>query len=266
MRNPHCRWSELLLAGTVAALVWGSAPGRLAAEGWTDTRSAGPFVCRANFPLGDLAAVFQDLSDLQNDLVRYLGIAAAQERIELYLFRDETSYRAYLAHYLPKVPYRPALYVKVGSRGMVFAQRGEALEIDLRHECTHALLHAALPLVPLWLDEGLAEYFEVPSGDRLFRNPHLASARWLVPLGAIQKIEKLEKKTAVEQMGASEYRSSWAWVHFMFHGPFAAHDELVRYFRGLQRGEPAGPLSQRLRQRIPDLDQQFATHFRTWKK
>ncbi|GIT30210.1 MAG: hypothetical protein Ct9H300mP1_22560 [Planctomycetaceae bacterium] len=32
---------------------------------------------------------------------------------------------------------------------------------DLRHEFTHGVLHSSLKRVPLWLDEGLAEYFEV---------------------------------------------------------------------------------------------------------
>ena len=38
---------------------------------------------------------------------------------------------------------------------------GDRLEEDLRHEATHALLHVAVGDLPLWLDEGLAEYFEV---------------------------------------------------------------------------------------------------------
>ena len=46
--------------------------------------------------------------------------------------------------------------------GKVFAYKSKALPVDVRHEGTHGLLHAALPMVPLWLDEGLAEYFEVP--------------------------------------------------------------------------------------------------------
>jgi hypothetical protein len=54
---------------------------------------------------------------------------------------------------------------------MVFAYRGEDFETDLRHECTHALLNAALPVVPLWLDEGLAEYFEVLPQSAIARKP-----------------------------------------------------------------------------------------------
>ena len=72
----------------------------------------------------------------------------------------------------PRVPYRRALFVKSGSRGRVFAYEHEDLAVDVRHESTHALLHASLPMVPLWLDEGLAEYFEVAESQRAFDHPH----------------------------------------------------------------------------------------------
>jgi len=259
--------SECLALVICTALVLGlghSAACR-AADGWTDTRIAGPFVCYANFPLGNLDRLVQELAELQNDLVRYLGIRPASEIIELCLFRDEASYREYISRYLPQVPYRRALYVKIGNRGMVFAFQGHNFEVDLRHECTHALLHAALPMVPLWLDEGLAGYFEVAAVDRTFQNPHLFSVRWLAQFGMIPRLETLEKKTDLNQMGSSEYRACWAWVHFMLHGPYPAHDELVRFLGDIQEGTPPGLLSCRLPQRVPDLQHSISTHFRSWK-
>ncbi len=237
-----------------------------AAEGWIDTRSAGPFVCHADFPLGNFEGLVQELAELQNDLARDLGIQPPGERIELYLFRNESSYRAYVNRYLPKVPYRRALYVKIGDHGMVFAFLSREFAVDLRHECTHALLHAALPMVPLWLDEGLAEYFEVAASDRCFDNPHLFSTRWLAQFGLLIRPEKLEKKTDLGQLGGSEYRSCWAWVHFMLHGPAPAHHELVRFLRDIQNGAPPGLLSQRLHQQIPNLEQSLSTHFRSWRR
>ena len=51
-------------------------------------------------------------------------------------------------------------------------QNERELAVDLRHETTHAVLHGLLPMVPLWLDEGLAEYFEAPEANRLQRHPH----------------------------------------------------------------------------------------------
>ena len=36
---------------------------------------------------------------------------------------------------------------------------------------------AALPFVPLWLDEGFAEYFETPAADRASGSPYLAGLK-----------------------------------------------------------------------------------------
>lgn len=231
---------------------------------WTDTRIAGPFVCYADFSLTGMEGLFADLAQLQSDLVRSLGIPPAQERIELYLFRDQSSYRAYLSHHLPQIPYRRALYVKLRGPGMVFAYRSRELDIDLRHECTHALLHAVLPMVPLWLDEGLAEYFEVTATQRAFDNPHFSSVRWAVRFGLPPKLANLENKSNLTEMGNSEYRGAWAWVHFMLHGSPEAHDELVRFLEDIQAGTPPGHLSQRLPRRSPNLSQQFSEHFKQW--
>ena len=236
------------------------------ADGWQDTRVIGPFVCRADFPLNGLEDLFGQLAELQNDLVRCLGVPPAAHALELYLLHDERTYNAYLRLYLPQAPYRRALYVKSGERGMVFAYWSRELDVDLRHECTHALLHAVLPVVPLWLDEGLAEYFEIPPDQRAYENPHLSAVRWMARFGVGPKLESLEKKTDLDQMGASEYRDSWAWVHFMLHGSYLAHDELVRYLGDLQNHTPPGLMSQRLRRRVPDVERRFHAHFRSWKR
>jgi len=259
----------LLRIGLVAAgLVCLGRPSAVgAAEGWTDARVAGPFVCRANFPLAGLDnGLFRELAQLQDDLVRALGIRPATEPIELYLFRDAASHRAYVSHYFPRVPYRRALYIKSAGPGMVFAHRGEQFEVDLRHECTHALIHAALPMVPLWLDEGIAEYFELPSQQRAFDNRHLASTRWAVRFGMVPHLTTLERKGDLSQMGGTEYRNAWAWVHFMLHGPPEARDELVHFLADIQGGTPPGWLGERLERRLPGVDRRFVAHFTTWKR
>jgi hypothetical protein len=127
------------------------------------------------------------------------------------------------------------------------------------------LLHASLPMVPLWLDEGLAEYFEAPRDERASENPHINAIRWGARLGRVPSIENLEGKETLDDMDRADYRQSWAWTHFMLHGPHEAHDELVRFLADIQASTPPGLLSERLRRRIPDLDSRFADHFRSWR-
>jgi hypothetical protein len=140
------------------------------------------------------------------------------------------------------------------------------MEVDLRHEGTHALLHATLPVVPLWLDEGLAEYFEVPASERTSHYSHLSKTRWSVRLGNVATIEQLEQLRDLTEMGQTEYRQAWAWVHFLLHGSAAAHDELMRYLNDIQNHMPPGVLSQRIRNRLPDVEERFARHFLSWRR
>lgn len=238
----------------------------LRAEGrWPDEREAGPFLCHADFALDDYQHLLGELARLQRDLARTVGVGESHESIHLFLFGRQSTYEAYLQLYFPEVPSRRALYIKERGPGMVFAYKTSDFEVDVRHEGTHALLHADLPMVPLWLDEGLAEYFEVPYDDRAFANPHLAKVKWSVRLGQKISLEKLEQLRELEQMGPGEYRQAWAWVHFILHGSPAAHEELVRYLSDIRAHTPPGQLSERLHRRIPNMEKKFAEHFKQWK-
>lgn len=236
------------------------------ADGWADRRTFGPFVCTSAFPLGALEEVFLELASLESELHRTLAVPPARQAVDVFLLADQATHRAFLEQLYPRVPYRRALYVRRGGRGAVYAYQHDELPIDLRHESTHALLHATLPEVPLWLDEGLAEYFEMSELDRAYHHPHLATLRWNARLGMFRTVESLEERQEVGEMGSIEYRFAWSWVHFMLHGPVAAHRTLVDYLADIRRGDQAGPLSTRLRAAIPDLDARMERHIVSWRQ
>lgn len=249
------------------ALVIHAGAGELRAQNrWPDERVQGLITFHADFALKRYEPLLGQTSSLHSELDRLLGIGESKEPIHVFLFGRKSTYKRYLKKYFPNVPYRRALFVKRRGPGMVFAHINREFEIDLRHESTHAFLHSALPYVPLWLDEGLAEYFEVAPNDRIYRNPHLSTVRREVRAGRVTRMEDLERMTTLEEMGADQYRHSWAWVHFMLHGPVEAHDELVRYLADIQNALPAGELSIRLRRRIPRLEQRMAQHFNSLRR
>lgn len=229
---------------------------------WPDERQAGPFLCHADFALAPQQPLLGELSLLRQDLQSILGAPESAEAVHLFLFHEKPTYQAYLKQYFPRVPYRRALFIKARGPGMVFAFQGADFEIDVRHESTHALLNAWLPRVPLWLDEGLAEYFEVSREKRPALNPHHDVVRALISGGQLPRLEALETLDSLEAMGREEYRDAWAWVHFMLHGPRPAHEELVRYLADLESGGEQGRLSDRLRRRLPDLNRRVTEHFR----
>ncbi|MCE9552178.1 MAG: DUF1570 domain-containing protein [Planctomycetes bacterium] len=252
----------LLLATFVAVCL--TIEASAGAEGWVDQRAYGPLVCHADFPLNGLEPLLGEIAQIQQELIRLLEIPPTNERIEILLFHDRSSYRRYLAQRFPNVPYRQALYVRSAGQGTVLAFQSDDLPVDLRHECTHAMLHAVLPMVPLWLDEGLAEYFEVPAADRLNGNPHHSTVKWWMRLGRVPSMATLEAKQSLDDMGRSEYRDSWAYVHFLLNGPPAARAELVAMLADIRSGTPPGQLSQRLGRLTPDLSGELVEHFKTF--
>jgi len=229
---------------------------------WPDERQVGPFLCHADFTLVNQQPLLVELARLQQDLTSTLQAKESREPVHLFLFEKKATYQAYLQQHFPKVPYRRALFIKARGPGMVFAWRGDDFDVDVRHESTHALVHAWLPSVPLWLDEGMAEYFEVPHDQRAGHHPHLTAVRTMIRLGELPRLEALEQLDKIDGMGRDEYRDAWAWVHFAVHGPAEANEELLRYLTDLEGGGEVGPLSERLRRRLPDLNRRVMEHFR----
>jgi hypothetical protein len=227
---------------------------------WPAEKTVGMFHCHADFAFGRDELLLNQLADLSKDVSEILGLPPSRESVHLFLFRDRETYQSYLKQHFPRIPYRRALFIKSKGPGMVFAAKGDDFEIDVRHESTHAVLHSVANNLPLWLDEGLAEYFEVHKNDRASNNPHLADLRRQLQAGEQPQLEALEAITDFDQLGRDEYRASFGWVHFLLHGPRVAHEELVSYIADQRAGQPTEPLSRRLRRRIPDLDRQFAAH------
>jgi len=255
----------LVLAACIARAATTVAPSAVA---WTDSRQVGPFIIQATFPLAQYEKLFHELPDLERELIRTLGISAAKQPIYVFLFSDVEQYREFTQKQFPKVPYRSALFVVDGGVPGVYTYRKADLDIDLRHECPHALLHASLPVVPLWLDEGLAKYFEMPAGQRAFDHPYFDDLKWKwsLRLGMVRTIESLEERDDLSQMDAADYRYSWAWAHFMLHGPAAAHQTLVQYLACYQQSTPPGKFSVRLAEAVPNPTEQMIQHFKHWQR
>ncbi|MGD9126580.1 MAG: DUF1570 domain-containing protein [Planctomycetia bacterium] len=235
-------------------------------RGWVDVRTVGPFQCRADFSLEKMQPLFNELKHLQEDLITELKVKPVAEPIELYLFSEKEVYRKFLKEHFPEMPYRRAYYIKGKGPGVVLVHWSKDVMVDLRHECTHALLHGTLPVVPLWLDEGLAEYFEQPREKRVYDNKYLSKFRLPAWFGMTPKLAKLEKLEDFSRMTQSDYRNAWAWVHFMLHGSEDAHDELTKYIDDLARNTPPGRLSARLARRVPKVQSAFSKHLKSWKR
>ena len=149
--------------------------------------------------------------------------------------------------------------------GRVYVYRRWGFDTDLRHESTHAVLHNALPYVPMWLDEGLAEYFEVVSAQRSSGSPHLPSLKRSIVFGWRPNLELLEAAEDISDMGNDEYREAWAWAHFMLHGPQEVRQVLSDFLHEIESGEAAGSFRERLVAAVPNADILLVEHIRQWR-
>lgn len=245
----------------ICAFVLASTP-KLVIGGWTEERQLGCYLIRSEFALRDVQGLVSDLGDLQADIEGELGLKCEPGEIQIHLFKNRWNYNSYLSKRVPEGTKRQALFVQGTDAGRVYAYRHSGLDVDVRHETTHALLHTALPYVPIWLDEGLAEYFESPPGLRLKGNPHRGELQWAIKLGWRPALERLEAKRTQAEMGKNDYRDAWGITHFVLHGPPAAREALTKYFEEVQSGKAPLPLSQQLRSRISNLDQQIIDHLK----
>src|SRR4051794_17559934 len=113
------------------------------------------FVFYSDLPLNANAPLFEELSQLREQLFRELQLPPSNSVVQVYLFDDEAKYERYMRYRYPELPKRRAFFVShPGSPGgprelLVFTYWGEHLRQDLRHELTHALLNSVLREVPL---------------------------------------------------------------------------------------------------------------------
>jgi hypothetical protein len=102
----------------------------------------------------------------------------------------------------------------------------------------------------LWLDEGLAEYFEVPRGRGGLNRPHLELMSDLMENDGWQpNLARLESLHDATQMSQTDYAESWSWVYFMLRSDPRRREALTDYLADLiQLNSPNGaePISLRL--------------------
>lgn len=222
----------------------------------------GQYVFHTDFPLDTSASLFRELESLPDQIETELRLPTGTGLIHVYLFDDEDRYHAFLKAKDPKLPLRSAYFFAEPARGSgvppdlhVYTWAGPRLKTDLRHELTHALLHGTLKGVPLWLDEGLAGFFEQPLANDGVNLLHLDALRNTEPLreGPFRgDLAKLERLSQVNQMGRPEYQEAWAWVHYMLRGDEQVRRVLLDYLQQLRSSPNPGLLLPRLELAVGD--------------
>jgi cytochrome c-type biogenesis protein CcmH/NrfG len=245
------------LAASLAALSSLAAPNvhadRNESFGWTSVQSQN-FTVAGQASEKDLRRVAVRLEEYRAALSRLIpeGRDGASVPTTVVLFRDDAAYQ----------PFKPLVQGQTASYVGGYFQPGAevnyitlALDSDwtrdatptLLHEYTHLLVNNYFRAAPLWLKEGLAEFYSTArvSGDRRrvstgaqlpARVRRLRGAR-LIPLRALFEVD--QQSPYYFETGKRElfYAESWALAHFILNGEGGARRaRLPRFFELLASG------------------------------
>jgi hypothetical protein len=240
-----------LLAGCMTLQRWNGHPaGSLPAD---HLLMLGQLVVHTDFPLAEDHRLLLELQSLRGDVLGELALPESQEPIQVYLFESTEELQRFARTRYPNFPERRAFFMESDTRLAVYAFWGDRVAEDLRHEVAHGYLHASVPRLPLWLDEGIAEFFEVARGEQGLNRPHVEELRAALAVGKwkpdLARLRALSDGSAMTQL---DYAESWLWVHWLIRGTPQGKATLQTYLRSL-RSQPEQELDL-----IAALAQQFS--------
>jgi len=234
----------LLLAALPAAAL----PPR---EEWVEVRTA-HFTLIGNAGAGKTAEIGLALERFRQVLGR-LGPSLELESpipTTLIVFKNERSFAPYKRREDGRTENLTGFFLSHSQGGFIamnaFPRRGEALPIVF-HEYTHFFLRHNFPFLPLWANEGLAEYystFDELAGEALIGAPvghHIETlqARSMIPLDRLFAVETNSAEYNEEEKKGIFYAQSWALIHYLLTGDDERRQGAVELLTRLSAGEDA---------------------------
>ncbi|HEY2291591.1 MAG TPA: tetratricopeptide repeat protein [Thermoanaerobaculia bacterium] len=245
--------SRTLHAAALAVILWTVAvPGRALPSpkgSWIEVHTAS-FTLFSEAGERKTREIGEDLERLRDALSQLSPGLTQSSPIPtyIYVFRSAPSFRSYQRIYNGKplesdgyfLTQQLANYVAINGD-----QHGDEKGI-IYHEYLHYLLHNNFVALPLWLNEGLAEYYSTFQSDRneaRIGQPVREHVYWLrqhpfIPLATLFAVtEKSPEYNEADQRG-SFYAESWALVHYLISGSPERRRQASEYLRLLQAGTP----------------------------
>ena len=217
----------------------------------------------SDFKLATRHRLLEELVALRSDISEQLAVPVSDEPIHVYLFDEAKTFQKYIGKHFPELPDRRAFFVESDTRLTVYAQWGDRVAEDLRHEVTHGYLHSVIPNTALWLDEGIAEYFETPRGSNGLHLVHLEMLDAQASKGDWKPdLARLDQLVTIDQMTRRDYAESWLWLHFLLRTTRERRLLLQHHLSILHEKAQAPPFSQALFNVEPDAQYAVLDHLR----
>ena len=241
-----------LVAALASALAWAapapaSTPHDLAAHTWTSVRTAHVEVLTdAGRAVGERMAL--RLEDLRGVLARSApSLVVDVAPVQALVFRDPVLSAELSPRWRGQRDEVAGFFQAAADRRRLFMplERDGGLSV-LQHEYTHALLDAAMPNVPLWLNEGLAVYFgsfETEGIRAGVGKPILAHIEWLgahdmMPLSQLYAITHASPEYHEGDRRGTFYAQSWLLTHLVLSGSARDLSRLEQVLADARAGVP----------------------------
>ncbi len=219
-------------------------------ENWVEVRSAN-FVVVSNAGEKQARKTAIRFEQIREVFRRSIAVASAHPSpvITILAVKDEESMRALLPEYWAKGHAHPAgIFVENLNQYFALVQLdapGSNPYNTIYHEYYHSLTLPYFPNLPLWVAEGLAEFWgntdvsdsETKMGEA---DPDLIAELTqssLIPLDVLLKVDQSSPYYNEDHKTSIFYAESWALIHYLMIGDKAAHRQLLQaYLEALSRG------------------------------
>ena len=220
-------------------------------------------VIHSDFHVPARHRLIDELVARQSDISEKLRLPVSDEPINIYLFEDSEKFQTFMRKLHPDFADRRAFFVKNDTQLRVFAHWGPRVGEDLRHEVTHGYLHSVVPNMALWMDEGFAEFFEVPRGTAGVNSQHIyllsnkyRNSDWL------PNLKRLESIRSPSDLTQADYAESWLWVHYLLQKNDATRKFIQDHLARLRLSGSDEPISEQIKTLLPDAEIELVEHLR----
>jgi tetratricopeptide (TPR) repeat protein len=244
---------------------------------WTEITSR-HFVLRTDLDPGEARQAILEFESIYNAFtdVAFPTDESRTARIDAVVFRREKDYRV-LAPKGSDAFFNPSLAndVEPVPTAVMFGQLLEGTRVTFQHELTHHFMRQSFSSVPVWLNEGMAEFYStlrVDGGKIYIGSPvptrgFTRASRWLsVPNGTFRRqLMPFEKVPSVSRLTEADreafyvarsspnptptndelraqttfYGGAWALVHLLMTGPDAYRARFASYIDKLGHAQSA---------------------------
>jgi tetratricopeptide (TPR) repeat protein len=219
-------------------------------EPWIELRTA-DFTIYSNAGERKAREIGEDLERLHDALAQLSPglVLSSPVPTSIFVFKDAFSFQPYVRSYNSKVVDKGGYFLgrQLGNYVAINAdQHGQEREL-IYHEYIHYLLRNNVATLPLWLHEGLAEYYstlEVNQGEARLGLAPAQHVQWLrqhslIPLATIFAVDEHSPEYNEWSRTGGFYAESWLLVHYLISGNPARRREAAELLRLAQAGTPA---------------------------